>query len=655
MATVDTAAASRPRHSKADTSATETTEGSDSSPSLSRWWLDGRLAAAVTWLVGTGFAFLIVGVAKLDPISVRGAIMPVSVGLVVFAGLLGVLWRTWRRAADLMLGVVVGAYAAWIALLAKSALYGTAMGYGGLVGDAVRIVAQATKYTYSVGSTDLLLPGVPSDYPPLYTWLTGRVAQVAGVPAWQLIQNTQVIWLSGTVVAVFLLWRHVLAAPLAAVLAMVAFLSSVNPIKPYEVIALAVMVPWIIATFGNPPRGRLHWLPAGLVGGLIFLTYQGYLVFMALGIGGIVWLTWRHSDERRRYLLHLGVVAAIAFVVSAWYAVPYLFATATSESSFGSDTYQTAILASEPLPLHFLNATPSGVLQLIGLVGLIAFFRSSWWARPMALLLVGTYVFFALAALRFALTGHTMFYQYAHGPIVALLVAAGVLTVAEVPRLIGGPSERQAAVSQTARRAIAVLAVALVAWSSVAVWRAWTPSLVTGQYYPRVSVDGGKPADLAHQETPPDLRATRFGPKDVDPDAVPIDQIKAAVEARRGVGVRPMALTVDERLLSYLPWYEYVAWSTTASPALARWDDRNAVILAMEAEPDPEAFAKLVADNAFGPIDVFVLRLATGPDGEATGDLQWRPDVRFQPAQFSLAHFDRIDLPNNYVLFVRKV
>src|SRR4029079_10121198 len=96
-----------------------------------------------------------------------------------------------------------------------------------------------------------------------------------------------------------------------------------------------------------------------------------------------VW-RWRAADTRRAYLRHLGLVALSAFVVASWYAVPYIWASLTSSGSFSSDTFQSGALATDPLPLHFLEANPTGVLQLIGVIGLIALFRRAWWARPLA-------------------------------------------------------------------------------------------------------------------------------------------------------------------------------------------------------------------------------------------------------------------------------
>jgi arabinofuranosyltransferase-like protein len=609
-----------------------------------RWWIDDRLLAVATWLVGLGVAFLVVRVARADPVSVRGATMPIGIGIAVFGVLLATLWFVRSRFAPALLGVIVGAYAAWVALTTKAALYGTPMSFGGMTGDAHRIVAQAAKYATAWGSTDVFQPNTPSDYPPLYTWLTGRASAALGEPAWQLMQNTQVLWLSATVIAVYLLWRRMLPAPLAAVIALLAFVGDANPVKPYEVITLAVMVPWILATFAQPPRGRLHWLPAGVIGGLIVLTYQGFAVFMGLGVLAIIGWTWRAEPDRRAYVLHLVKVAVTALVVSSWYLLPYVWATLTRPSgSFGSDTFQSGTLAGDPLPMHFFEASPIGVLQLIGLGGLVVFLTTTWWARPLAGMLAGTYLFFGLGALRFTLTGHTMFYQYSIGATVAVAAVAGILTVAEA--LARFADHRHA---PPARRVVVLLTVATVAAASLTLWRVWMPTPVINVSDPTVNASAGRPADVAHQEPLPDLDTSRYGPKPPTAGGLPVTLIQADVLGRLGSGRTPMVLSADERLFAYEPWYSYAAAAPTASPALDRWAERQSELTRLAAITDPIQFAQRAAHTAFGPIDVFVLKQVAGSDR-----LQWNAQTSFSPEQFDSPAFDRVDLPNDFVLFVR--
>jgi hypothetical protein len=613
--------------------------------------LDDRLVALATGVLGVAAAFGIVAVAHADPVSVRGAALPIGAGFVAFTGLLGALCRYWDRYGQLLVGAVVGAYAGWIALVTKGALYGTAMGYGGNYGDAHRLTAQAVKYATSWASTDVFAPNTPSDYPPFYTWLTGRASQVLGEPAWQLMQNAQVLWLSAIVVLAYALWRTMAPAPVAAVIALLTFVADNDPTKPYEVAALAATVPWLLVTMRRPARGRLPWLVAGLIGGLIFLTYNGDLVFLSVGALAIGWWAWREAGDRRAYLWYLAKVAAVAFVTASWYVVPYLWATLTRpHESFGSDTFASAVISSDPLPLHFLDATPAGVLQLVGIVGLVAYYRRAWWARPLAALLVGAYLYFGVGTIRFVGTKHTMFYHYAIAPIVLIGLSAGVLTIAET---LLRYADRQLAVP--ARRAVAVLTLAGLVWSSLLVWRAWEPTTALGGPSPaRLTSSGVSSADQAQSESGPDLSRSPYAPADPDTDAIPAALIKAAVAQRYGAAYRPMVLSEDERLFAFYDWYSYIAAGSGASPALDHWHQKAAFLRSL-ADAGPAPFTDAMVHAPFGPIDVVVLRWEIDDQDARTGQLVWRPtELTYQPTQFDPAVFDRVDLPNNYVVFIRR-
>ena len=65
-----------------------------------------------------------------------------------------------------------------------------------------------------------------------------------------------------------------------------------DPRKAYEVLTLVIFVPWVLDVFGRPPRPRLHWLPAGVLGGFIVVTYQAWVVYAAFGLLALIALAW---------------------------------------------------------------------------------------------------------------------------------------------------------------------------------------------------------------------------------------------------------------------------------------------------------------------------------------------------------------------------
>src|SRR3954454_18807988 len=260
--------------------------------------LDG-LAAVLTWAIATPVALLLVRRLDLDPFSVAGVVMPVAVGAV---GAAVVLALVLRRQSDLLIGVSAGGYAAWIGLTLSTALHGTPFGYGQMLGDSGRLVAQATKNMSTWSSADAFVRGLPTEYPPLYPWIVGHVANLVGRPAWMLFGEMQLFVMTVTIVIASLLWRRLASAPVAFAIVGIAPAVFSEPSKDYEFIALIVFVPWVLATFAGltRERGGMHWLPAGIIGGLLVLTYQGFLLYAAAGLLVMLVLTWRAAEARGR-------------------------------------------------------------------------------------------------------------------------------------------------------------------------------------------------------------------------------------------------------------------------------------------------------------------------------------------------------------------
>jgi hypothetical protein len=100
-------------------------------------------------------------------------------------------------------------------------------------------------------------------------------------------------------------------------------------------------------------------------------------------------------------------------------------------------------------------------------------------------------------------------------------------------------------------------------------------------------------------------------------------------------------------LFAFLPWYGYTATDRVSANSLLRWDDRYAELQKLARVTDPAQFAQASRDTAFGPIDVFVLKRASGDR------YRWK-DVFFSAKAFDPATFHIQRLPSNVVVAVRK-
>src|SRR6266700_4391423 len=308
--------------------------------------LNPSLAALITWIVCLPVAFAAAALGPADPFRLRVAMIPVVI-LVVGVVVAGVASR--RLPADLASGIGAGLFGGWVAFTLRAALHGTPFGFGGLGSDAGRLAAMANRYASTWRSSDGIVPSVPSHYPPLFPWLVGRASALVHVPAWRLLGPAEAITLSFAVVAGYLLWRYLVPGPLALALTLPVLLCFSLPEKAHEILALEILVPWAVATFGEPPRGRLHWLPAGLIGGLSILLYWAFIMFVALGVLALAVLTWRASPERARYVRHVALTVIVGLVVASWYLIPYLGWGLLHGSSQVDDLFQGGGIQDSPL------------------------------------------------------------------------------------------------------------------------------------------------------------------------------------------------------------------------------------------------------------------------------------------------------------------
>ena len=607
------------------------------------------LAALVTWVVCLPVAFGAATLGPADPFRLRVAMIPVVV-LVAGVVVAGVASR--RVPADLASGIGAGLFGGWVAFTLRVALHGTSYGFGGLVSDAGRMAAMAGTYSRTWQSADGIVPSVPSNYPPLFPWLVGRASALINVPAWKLLGPAEAITLSFAVVAGYMLWRRLLPGPLALAVTLPVLLGFSLPDKAYEILALAVLVPWAIATFGDPPRGRLHWLPAGLIGGLTILLYWLFLVFAALGIRALAVLTWRASADRRGYVRHVVLTVIVALVVASWYLVPYLGWGFLHGSSQVEYQYQGGGI--QDSPLLFLAATPLGVLQLIGVIGLLWYRGRVSWGMPLLLLTISAYAYWLLGLASFSLTGHTLLLQDTPRLIGPMLAAAGVLTIAHAaPGIV-----RRTSVRSVPSGLPALALCLLVVWTAVSSWQGWMPGGPTpagGLFQPAVSTAWNESTAAFATPLPDGSYVPLAAERGIHDAWFPTDPVKNDVTSVLGASATPVTLSVSEQLFTFVNWPGYIGVSMGAAGTNTNWPARFAALQKLSRVTDPAAFAAASARTAFGPIDVFIL--------QRTSPTRWTwspidapyPVLTFTPAQFSPHAFTVFtNLPGNLVVAVRQ-
>ncbi len=622
--------------------ATATTESEGSGRSITSAWI-----AVLVWLVCLPAAFALPAVAGLDPFHLRGALVPIAVGGVCLAVLAA---GARRLRADVVSSVAAGLFAGWLVFTMRVALTGTPFGISALQGDAGRLTAMATRYVTTWHSSDGIVPSVPSDYPPLFPWLVGRTAALVHMPAWKLLGPAEAVTVAASLIAGYLLWRRLLPGPVALAVAIPALLIVPWPDKSYELITLAVLAPWALAAFGQPPKGRLHWLPAGVIGGLCLTMYWGYLLFAVFGLAALVVITWRASHQRAAYTRHVVLTLLVTGLVSAWYLVPYAAWALMHGLQQQADLFQQEGIAASPLP--FLAMTPLGVLELAGLAGLAWYWRRVWWAVPLTLLAASAYLYRLLLMFAFSATGHTGAMYYAPRLTEDVFAVAGILTIAQaVPAVM----RRLGAASAPVHRMPALAIFVLAAWAGVSLWQQWMPGAPTTSWYPYRPAVTGTPngTSVAFGWPLADGAYPKFGPRGQREPWFPVDPIVADVTSVLGPHAMPVTLTEQEQLFTYVAWPGFIGGDKSAAAATTEWLSRFAALKRLAAVADPAQFAREAAHTPFGPIDVFILSRTR--DGWVWAPVDDSQRVVFSPAQFSSPAFTVFPgLPGGVVVAVRR-
>ena len=599
------------------------------------------LVAVATWLVLVLVCAAAVHVANVNPLTTRGALFPLAFGAVAAIVLLAIAWR---RPSENVAAVGAGTLAAWVWCILLQALHGTPFPFDGLIGDSGRLTAMVTRYTVSWKPVDQIVPSVPTEYPPLFPYVVGHLANVVHHPGWTLLGPAEALAMSLAVLLSFLLWQRLVPGGLALLLAAIPPFVFGEPRKAFEILTYAVGLPWALATFSRfRQAGGLPWLPAGIIVGLIVATYQGFVLFGILGLVAMVVMGWRAAADARAYARHVLLVVVTGFVVASWYLVPFLYGVLVLHAKRVNDFYVAAEVHSDPLGAHLFTSYPIGLLNTIGLAGLVVLRHRRWWAAPMLALAAGTFVYRYLYVAVFVLTGHTGNLDYTSRLLGPLLASAGVLTLATVAVV----AARRVKLPDL-RRLTAVVAAAAVVIITVGESHIWLPTPI-GVADEVTSATGGRPdsASFSHAAILPNGDRVRYADTALDAPTLLIPPITQTVDRLLGRPARPTTLSYTEGLFAYLPWDGYIAVSREASNSFEHWDDRHAALERLAAVTDPTAFAAASQHTKYGGIDVFVLS-----DGGA-GTWDWN-DVRFAPSAFAAQYWEVLHLPHDTVVAVRK-
>jgi galactan 5-O-arabinofuranosyltransferase len=565
----------------------------------------------------------------------------------------GWAWRTGRQLLARIAAVVF--LSAFSVVTLAMPLGATKLYLFGISVDQQFRTEYLTRLADSATPHDMTYIGLPPFYPPGWFWLGGRLADLTGVPAWEMFKPWAIVSITAAAVVALVLWaamirfEYALIVSTATVAATLAYAST----EPYAAI-ITVLLPAVFVLGWSGLRGAHRgWaavIGVGVFLGLSALFYTllfGYAAFTLATMGLVV------AVARRRWepLLRLAVIAVISGAIALIGWAPYLLAAAkgTPADSGTAQHYLPADGAQLTFPM--LSFTLLGALCMVGTLWLVVYARSSTRAGALTVAVLAVYAWSLLSMVR-TLAGTTLLSFRLQPTLTVLLTAAGTFGFIEATRAVAARyavrsegQERSDRGMSTSRRIVAAAAVV---------------GAIGAVTFSQDIPDVLRP-DIAVAYTDTDGSGQRADRR--PPGA---EKYYAEIDAKIGqVTGRPrnetVVLTADYSFLSYLPYYGFQGLTSHYANPLAQFEERSAAIEGWATLTGPDQFIAALDGLPWQPPTVFLMRhgandtytLRLASDVYPNQPNVRRYQVALDAALFDDAHWNVSDI-GPFVLAIRK-
>jgi galactan 5-O-arabinofuranosyltransferase len=458
-----------------------------------------------------------------------------------------------------------------------------------------------TRLTDSVTPRDMTYIGLPPFYPPGWFWLGGRLADLTGIPAWEMFKPWAIISITAAAVVALVLWAAMIRfeVALAVSTATVAVTLAYQSTEPYAAIITVLLPPVFVLAWSGLRAAHARSTTAGStraggwaavigvgvflgVAALFYTLLFGYAAFTLAIMGLLV------AVARRRWepLLRLAVIAVISGAIALIGWGPYLLAAAKGAPADSGTAQHYLPIDGAQLTFPMLSFTLLGALCMVGTLWLVVYARSSTRAGALAVAVLAIYAWSLLSMLR-TLAGTTLLSFRLQPTLTVLLTAAGTFGFIEVTRAI---ASRYTA--QTNRRIVA--AAAVVGAIGAVTFSQDIPDVLRSDIaVAYTDTDGGG------------QRADRRPPG--------AEKYYAEIDAKIAhVTGRPrnetVVMTADYSFLSYLPYYGFQGLTSHYANPLAQFEERSAAIEGWARLTRPDQFIAALDALPWQPPKVFLMR-----------------------------------------------
>jgi len=489
-----------------------------------------------------------------------------------------------------------------------------------------------TRMATTLANQDMNYIDLPTYYPLGWFWLGGRMANLLGMPGWEVYQPWALVSLGVAACLLVPVWQRITGSlPVAVGIALVstAVMLVMASEEPYGAVA-ALGAPAATVLAGRALRGS--WF--ALVGTALFLGvsasfYTLYTAVVALSVVALGTVFAILVLRSWAPILRLIVLGSISLSIAALVWTPYLWRTVTGHPTDGSTAPHYLPVEGAQIPAPFLSLSLVGVLCLIGLVWLVLRFSTND-ARSMTIGLIGFYLW-SLASMIATLAGTTLLGFRVDTLIVLQLSTAGVLALAEL-RLSGLDVLCPDRLRARGRRYVTIIMVLILTAAGL-------------HYAQQIPVQNQRAIDRAHSDT------DGYGER-ADRYAADAGRYYAQIDEEiRSHGHDPLdtvVLTDEINFLAYNPYFGFQAFTSHYANPLGEFRARNDTILRWAESSwasSAEEFTAILDDAPWRSPDVFLLRGTLDVSEDAAPNAGWKshiaediypnnPNVRYRSIYF---------------------
>ncbi len=485
-----------------------------------------------------------------------------------------------------------------------------------------------SRMTAEFGLHDMAYIDVPSYYPAGWFFLGGRLANVLGMPGWEVFQPWALITLAAGGSLLVPVWQRLSGSlPVAAGIALLttAIAISTTADEPYAAVVAMGLPPLAVMA-----RRALAGAWSATIGVIVFLGVSATFYTLHTAVGALIVVTLTiavcAAERSWRPVVKLILMGAGSMLIAATVWGPYVWATLTGAPSSGATAMNYLPDNGARVPLPMFAASVIGVMCLLGLLWMIVRVLEP----DTRALIIGLSVMYGwvVASMIATLAGRTLLGFRLEAPITLMLATAGVFAIADM-KLNGVERLWPAAVGPAVARTVSATLAAVILLAGVGYAQS-IPTRLHG------------PIDLAHTDTDGyGERADRFAP-----DAgARYPEIDAAL---RDAGLEPtksVVLTDERNFQAFFPWYSFQALTSHYANPLGEFDRRNAAIEEWAKISDPDELVTAMDSDPWRGPDAIILRGdSTDPKSPYTLDLADdiypnNPNVLFRGVTFDPAAF----------------